>query len=151
SFTSGSRGILGPYAVLAHGYDPSLVAAWLRNDLAVLGLVVAVAPLAALPLGLAACFRRSAPQRHRALGVVTLVILLLVYVQVSIFSSTAYGLGRVHERYLFYVAPLVFCVFAVWIDLGLPRPRRPAVAIAAVVALLPLLLPTHGFVPSGVD
>ncbi len=151
SITGGSGGVLGPYAVLAHGYELGPILTWLRNDIAVLGLVLGVVPLIALPLGLATCLRRDASAERRALGVTTVVVVTLVVAQVAVFSSTSFGLGRVHERYLFYVAPLVFSVFAVWLDNGMRRPRFIAAGLATAVALLPLLLPTAGHVPAGID
>ncbi len=151
SITGGSGGILGPYAVLAHGYKLAPIARWLRNDVAVLGLVFGVVPLIALPFGLTTCLRRGASGARQALAVTTVVILTLIVAQVTLFSSTSFGLGRVHERYLFYVAPLIFAVFAVWLDEGMRRPRLVAGGVAAVVALLPLLLPTKGHLASGID
>lgn len=151
SITGGSGGVLGPYAALAHGYELGPILTWLRNDIAVLGLVLGVVPLIALPLGLARCLRRVAATERRALAVTTVVLVALVVAQVTVFSSTSFGLGRVHERYLFYVAPLVFAVFAVWLDDGMRRPRFVAAGLATAVALLPLLLPTKGHVSAGID
>ena len=45
------------------------------------------------------------------------------------------------ERNLFYVAPLFFVALLVWIDRGLPRPRRVAVPVAVAAAALLALLP----------
>lgn len=75
----------------------------------------------------------------------------LVLVQVAVFSSTSYGLGRVHERYIFYVAPLVFAVFPTWLELGLHRPRAAAMALAGAEKLLPFLLPSRGLANTGTD
>ena len=57
------------------------------------------------------------------------------------FSSTVFGFDRLHDRNLFYLAPLWLVVLGVWLADGLPRPRVAlAVGIAAAVAL-PLVLP----------
>ncbi|HEY7379635.1 MAG TPA: hypothetical protein VH572_00365 [Gaiella sp.] len=147
----GAGARLGPYEVLLHGYELGAVTAWTRNHVAVLGLTLGVLPLLALPFGLSASFGRGAPAPRRALGVVTAVLVALVVVQVGVFSSGDFGLNRVHERYLFYVAPLALAMLAVWIQQGLPRPRTAVWAAAAAVIALPLLLPEHGIRDGGID
>jgi len=143
---------LGPYSVLWRSYEPAAVARWAAYHAAAYGLTLAVIPLIALPFGLATCLRRDAPARHRSVGVATLVLVPVFLLQVAAFSSTPYALDRIHERYLFYVAPLVFAMLARWIDAGLPRARSAAaLLVAAVIVALPLLLPLHGLVNKVVD
>ena len=66
-------------------------------------------------------------------------------------SASKYGLGRVHERNLFYLMPLVLISFFAWLDAGLPRPRRTATAVAVVLVVLPLTIPTQAVATSGED
>src|SRR4029077_413285 len=66
-------------------------------------------------------------------------------------SASKYGLGRVHERNLFYLVPLVLISFLAWLDAGLPRPRRAAAAIAVALVLLPLAIPRFAVGTSGED
>jgi len=147
---SGFRGLLGPYAVLARSYDGGAVFTWLRVHVADLGPMFAVIPVATLPLALGHGLRRNAPPTARALSAVTLAALTALLVEVAAFSSTPYGLHRIHERYLFYAAPLVFAMFALWTQSGCDTHIRLAIA-AGVTALLPLLLPRHGIVVDGLD
>src|SRR5439155_1590502 len=89
-------------------------------------------------------------RQNVGLFVVTLAALTALLVEVAAFSSTPYGLHRIHERYLFYAAPLVFAMFALWTQSGCDTHIRLAIA-AGVTALLPLLLPRHGIVVDGLD
>jgi hypothetical protein len=154
---SASRGAdltagLGPYSVLAHGYEPADVARWMAYHAGAYGLTLAVIPLIALPFGLRICLGHDAPVPCRAVGVATLVLVPVFLLQVAAFSSTLYGLHRIHERYLFYVAPLVFAVLACWVDAGLPRARSiSGFLVAASVIALPLLLPFSGLPVYPVD
>jgi hypothetical protein len=66
---------------------------------------------------------------------------------VAAFSSSAvdsqWGVHRIHERNLFYVAPLFFVLLLVWLGQDRPRPARlTGVAVVLAVALPPLL-PYH--------
>jgi hypothetical protein len=139
---------LGPFDVLVDGYDVGSVAFWLRAHVGTLGLVLGVIPLVVLPFGLAVALRRAAGVSERALGATTAILVPLLLVQVALFASTPFGHEHVHERYLFYVAPLTFAVLALWIEKG--RPGRSWLAVAAaLVVLLPLLIPWSGVSRSG--
>ena len=46
----------------------------------------------------------------------------LLLVTAAAFTSTEFGLERLHDRYLFYAVPLWLVVLAVWLHDGLPRP-----------------------------
>ena len=60
---------------------------------------------------------------------------------VAVLSASPYGLGRVHERNLFYVAPLVLICFFAWLEAGLPRPPDTRAIVAVALVLLPLAIP----------
>ena len=143
---------LGPYSVLASSYEPGAVGRWALYHLASYGLTVAVIPLIALPFGLSLCLRREAPAPHRALAIAATSLIVFFVLEVALFSSTTYGLGRMHERYLFYLTPLVLAMMARWIDAGLPGVRSFAAAVTAVVVVAsPLLLPSGGLATGAVD
>ncbi len=143
--------VLGPFETLSRSYDPGDIALWLGIHLSALGLMLAVVPLVAIPFGLAAALRRGAPSQSRALGAVTAPLLILVLIQVAAFASTPFGLDRIHERYLFYVAPLAFSLLALWIETGLRGARWAVVAAVVVVSLLPLAMPTGRLEALGID
>ena len=66
-------------------------------------------------------------------------------------GASVYGLGRVHERNVFYLAPLLLISFVAWLQAGLPRPKRIAPAVAVIVAVLPLAIPRPAVGASGDD
>jgi hypothetical protein len=75
----------------------------------------------------------------RALVAVAASSTVCVCIQLGAFSSEFSK--RVIERNSIVVAPLVFLVFALWLHRGLPRPRRLAIAGAALPAVLLLMMP----------
>ena len=54
---------------------------------------------------------------------------------VAAFASTPYAVDGLHDRSMFYVAPLWFVAFAGWLDSGMARPVA-GIAVGAVGALL---------------
>jgi hypothetical protein len=145
---------LGAYEVLWRSYDPLVVARWFVYHLADLELYVAVAPLVVAPVVLTMLVRRgragaSPAAAFAALFLTANVVGLLV---VAIFASTEFGFDRLHDRNIFYLVPLWLMLLAVWLEAGLPRPRRE-LAIGALLALaLPLALPfRHVSSEVGVD
>jgi hypothetical protein len=64
-----------------------------------------------------------------------------LFATVAALSASQYGLGRTHERNLFFLAPLILICFFAWLATGFPRPRVPAAVIAAALVLLPLTIP----------
>lgn len=145
---------LGAYEVLWRSYDPLVVARWFAYHLADLELYVAVAPLVIAPVALALLVRRgragaSPEAAFAALFLTANAVGLLV---VAVFASTEFGFDRLHDRNIFYLVPLWLVLLAVWLEAGLPRPRRE-LAIGALLALaLPLALPfRHVSSEVGVD
>jgi hypothetical protein len=61
--------------------------------------------------------------------------------QVAVFSSSVWGLGRLHERNLFYVVPLILIGFLAFFEIGGVRDRRLALGAAIVTSALPATLP----------
>jgi hypothetical protein len=60
-------------------------------------------------------------------------------VEVAVFAS-GFSL-RIEERYMFFLAPLLFLALALWLDRGLPRPLALTLVAAAVPAALLFALP----------
>ena len=154
------RGGLGSYQVIAgHGYDFGAVRHWVLLHFAELGLSVGVLPASAflLLLGLACTRGGTRSEAERAFLAVTTAAVPLIVVEVAVFASR-FSL-RIEERYMFFLAPLLFLAFALWVDRGLPRPpvltAVAAVVPAALLFALPLatllnvsiLSDTFGFIP----
>ena len=92
----------------------------------------------------------TASRRYRAFAAtflaVNIALLLLVAsvdgVVASVNSSVEFEF--VHDRYLFYVAPLWLIVLFAWLEAGAPRPRFAAGVGAAFALILPFFLPFSG-------
>ena len=73
---------------------------------------------------------------ERAFVCVTAAALLWIVPQAGFFASR-YS-GRIEERNMFYLEPLLFLALVAWVARGAPRPARwTAVAVAVPLALLP--------------
>jgi hypothetical protein len=134
---------LGAYGVLFRGYDPLAIARWAAYHLADLEIYLGVVPLVVAPIALVSLWRRgragSAP--HAAYLWTFLTVNAGMLFVTAAFASTEFGFDRLHDRNIFYLAPLWLIVLAVWLADGLPRPLV-ATAIGAVAAIaLPLYLP----------
>jgi Dolichyl-phosphate-mannose-protein mannosyltransferase len=130
---------LGAYETAGHQhYAVGSVLKWLLYHVAELDLYLCLLPFATL-LVLALVARRldGAAQAFIAAAVALSVWLVL---EVAAFASLP-TVHRVEERNMFYLAPLFFTALLLWIDRGLPRPRRATLAIVAVAVALPALLP----------
>jgi hypothetical protein len=113
--------VLGTYSVTAEGNVlPSGMGRSLLEHLAPLGLGLGILPFV---LGVAWLFTNVVQPRAReqhafaAIAVVTFAVLL---VEVTSYDLR-FGQGRLHDRYLFYVVPLVLIAFAA----ALRAERRP--------------------------
>ncbi len=132
------RSGLGAYeAVAAVDYSLGDSLHWIVLHFAELGFSVGVVPACAflMLLGLALADGRTVSARERAFLAVTTSAVALVVVQVAVFASRFSG--RIEERYMFPLAPLLFIALALWLSRG--APRRPYL-VAAVAALVPALL-----------
>jgi len=127
-------GLFGAYAgTLSGGYPLEASLRLVYYHLAYAALMVAVAPFAALGvlLVLAARGRESSPAA-RALVAVTVVAVVLVVVQVGLFSAR-YAPHLLGRDLASLPAPL-FLVFSLWLARGAPRPR-PATSLTVVAVL----------------
>ena len=90
-------------------------------------------------VGLAFTRQGTRSSAERAFLAVTTAAIPWVVVEVAVFAS---GFSiRIEERYMFFLAPLLFLAFALWLDRGLPRPLLFALPAAAIPAALLFALP----------
>ncbi len=136
---------LAGYGDLWRSYDLVEVARWTWRAVAGLGLYLALVPLVVVPATLGWLWRAGRGGNRRAASFVSLfvcvnVVLLLV---VGAFSSTEFGVGFLHDRYLFYVVPLWIVATAVWAERRVPL-GRAGLVVGGLLVLLPLAtLPTY--------
>jgi hypothetical protein len=147
------RSTLGPYHVLVTSYGPRPLAHWALANLADFELYLGVVPVAAFLVLLVRALSPSAPvsPELRRFVVLTACLGVGILATVAALSASPYGLGRVHERNLFYVAPLVLICFFAWLEAGMPRPPDARAAVAVALVLLPLAIPAAAVGMSGED
>jgi hypothetical protein len=133
------------YGDLWRSYDVVEVARWTWRAFAGLGLYLALVPLVVAP-ATAYALCRDARRGDRAAGAFVALFLCtnaVLLVVVGAFSSTEFGVGFLHDRYLFYVVPLWIVATAAWAE------RRVSlgpvgIAAGALLVLVPLVtLPTY--------
>ena len=135
---------LGGYGDLWRSYDLLEVGRWSWRSIAGLAVYLALVPLVVAPAALAALARDARRGSGAAAAFVAAflsvnVVLVLV---VGAFSSTEFGVGFLHDRYLFYVVPLWLVLTAWWAARRVPlRPVSLAVGAALTIALLATLPP----------
>ena len=100
-------------------------------------LLTALAPACALVL-LVLASNRLLPNA-RAYLAVTIALSVGLITEVGIFASRY--VGRLAERDLLALAPLLFMALCLWLDRGAPRPRIVTPVVALVAAALVVLLP----------
>ncbi len=132
----------GGYDDLWRGYPLGEVARWTWYGLAGLGLYLAFVPLAVAPSALVLLGRSRDPARQSFAALVPSVAVVLLVV-VGAFSASEFGIGFLHDRYLFYATPLALVLVASW---ATSRERAPVWAGAAGAGLVLVLagtLPTY--------
>ena len=137
--------LLGSYGVLWETYDVGDLTGWFVDHLGLLVLYVAVVPAVVAPVELARWWRGARRGSRSQAGLVALFGTgsLGVIAVVAAFASTPYAVNGLHDRSMFYLAPLWFVAFAGWLDSGMARPV-PGIAVGAVGALLLVAqLPYH--------
>jgi hypothetical protein len=141
---------LGTYSVTAQGnLVPSGMGRSLLEHLAPLGLALGILPFL---LGLAWLFttvvRPRAREQH-AFAAIALVTLAALLLEVTSYDLR-FGQGRLHDRYLFYVLPLVLISFAAALQ-SESRPRWSLVAPAGLLALAFAFVPVVRYEKYNVD
>jgi hypothetical protein len=132
---------LGSYQVAGTtSYDPIDAVRFGLYHLADLLLVSALVPVVALALLVVrAATGGEGSEPARAFVAVAVAYTLGFAAQVGLFTSGL--LGRLGERYLLALAPLLFLSLALWLDRGAPRPRLATGAISLGALGLLLALP----------
>ena len=125
---------------------------WTVWHVGVFALALGIVALIAFPLALARLLGRGATPAERSLGATAAALSAFVLVSVTALSASPYGLGILHERSLFFLAPLVLACLVHWLADGAPRRTSVAVLSAVVVVAAIALLPGR-FVdrPNGFD
>jgi hypothetical protein len=130
---------VGAYEVLFRGYDPLDIVKWSAYHVADLELYLAVVPMAVAPIVLARLWRRArnASREDAAFGAAFLTVNAGMLFVTAAFASTEFGFDRLHDRNVFYLAPLWLIVLGVWLADGLPRPLvATGLGIGSAVLLL---------------
>jgi hypothetical protein len=134
---------LGSYTVLVHWYGPLALTRWTASNVTALCLSLGVLAVIAFPLGAAALLRRGSSRAEQAVAATAVSTAAWLALTVAVLSASSFGLGGIHERNLFYVAPLFFICAIAWGSHGFPRPVLLTAAIAAVLTALALVTPSH--------
>ncbi len=134
------RSPLGAYGVVGNvSYSLGAALRFSVYHLADVVLLVALVPAVAVAiLAVEAARGREESDRVRSFLAVALALTVALVAEVGLFTSRL--LGRLGERYLLGLAPLLFIGFALWLSRGAPRPRATTVAsLIAALALLAIL------------
>jgi hypothetical protein len=112
---------------------------WTVWHVGVFALALGVVALMAFPAALARLLGREATPAERSLGAAAAALSTFVLVSVIALSASRYGLDILHERSLFFLAPLVLACVAHWLEHGSPGrgTALSAVIVVAAIALLP--------------
>lgn len=135
---------LGGYAAAAGSYSAGAAARYVLYHAAALLLLCGVVPACAVATQLVRAARDPEPGVVRAHLAVTAGFCLWIVVEVGVFASE--HAGRIEERDLLGLAPLLFLGLARWLDDGAPRTYVTAAVVALAAAALVLALPFSRFV-----
>jgi hypothetical protein len=133
--------LVGSYGVVAGGMGLGSVPRWFLYHLADLDLYVGVVPLAAFCVLVCSAMRARTSRQLRVFAAVAVSLFVWMILQVAVFSSTVWGLGRLHERNLFYLVPLILIGFLALFEIEGVRDRRLALGAAIATTALPAILP----------
>jgi hypothetical protein len=135
---------LGGYGDLWRSYDLLEVGRWSWRSVAGLAVYLALVPLVVAPAALAALARdaRRGSSAAAAFAAAFLSVNVVLVLVVGAFASTEFGVGFLHDRYLFYVVPLWLVLTAWWAATRVPlRPISLAAGAVLTIALLATLPP----------
>ena len=138
-----SGNLLGAYEpVRDRSYDIGEALRYLWWHVAELSLYVLVIPLAAT-IVLVACSRALDAKLQAFLAATVALVVCMVPVVATFASEFS---GRIEERNMFYVAPLLCIALLAWIERDAPRPRLLAAIAAVISALLVVAVPFDRFI-----
>jgi hypothetical protein len=142
---SGWTGILGSYAAAAESdYTLDAASRFVAHHAADLVLLTALFPLPALLLLAWDTAAGGAPPAVRAFVATTLAVTVWLVVEVGVFASE--NVGRLAERDLIGLAPLLFLGLVTWLARGAPRSWLRASLAALLTLALLLTLPLDDYV-----
>ncbi len=144
---------LGHYRALfgAQWRHPHGLAIWAASNLTSLVLGLGVLVGVAAPLGAIAMLRRAASIGASALAAVAVATTAALLATVTLLSESPYGQGSVHERDLFFAAPLIVACAVTWATGGCPRPRAATSAVAVAIVACAATIPAGAITPHTVD
>lgn len=135
--------LLGAYSVVGEtSYDLGRALDYVVYHLAELDLYVAGVPFAALVVLLARSRRLEPCVQAYLVGM--LATSGWIVVVAAVFASR--HAGRIQERNVFTVVPLLVIALLLWLELGAPRPRLVAIPAAVGAAALVLAIPFKAFI-----
>jgi hypothetical protein len=135
--------LLGSYKSLARAYPVGASLKWGFWHLFDLSLYLGLLGFVPIPFALASIWRRARAGSIRDTAFLgTFVgVNLTAFAVVATFSTSQFGLGRLHDRYLFYVVPLWLVALVAWIVDGAPRSRRWAAAVTVAFVVFVVAMP----------
>ncbi len=139
--TSGPDGILGLHAAVVGRVEWGRAPVWALYHLAEIDLAAGVVPLAAFVLLAAAALRRGdEPRELRIFVLLTGAVAVWLLTLAGLYATQPKLHGRIYERYVFYLVPLLLLALFIWLERGRRPARWGAVAVGGA-ALLPLAIP----------
>jgi hypothetical protein len=145
ALAAGLSRVTGVYAGITKMHLPPLsLVRWSALDAFVLAIAAGWVILPGAAVGLIGALQQSA-RRQRAFAALTVVLTAVLLAQAAFFGANEH---RVHERYVFYVVPLLTAAFA--LSRGYGRHRLYA-ATAYGAAIAALLLPLPAVLQSVTD
>jgi hypothetical protein len=131
---------LGSYRIVAEqGYALEESARWVARHVADLALATGIFPVSALIVLVGLALLRGSPSlAERAFLATAVAAMAWIVLQTSLFATNFSG--RIEERNMFCLFPLLFVALALWLHRGLPRRPWPLAALAAAAPAVAVLL-----------
>lgn len=144
---------LGAYDVLLGDSwrHPRGLALWAGSNVTALSLGLGLLALPAAALGVTSMLRRRSTSGEKAFAAAALASVSVLVLTVAVLAASPYGQGIVHERNLFYVAPLIFIGALAWTTNAYERSRVAIAATLAVVVGMMVTMPRGVITAHSVD
>jgi hypothetical protein len=144
---------LGAYDVLLTDSwrHPRGLALWAASNVTSLSLGLGLLALPAAALGATAMLRRRSASSEKALAAAAIASLSVLLLTVVVLAASPYGQGIVHERNLFYVAPLIFICALAWMTNDYERSKLAIFLTAAGVIAMMVAMPRGVITAHSVD
>jgi hypothetical protein len=144
---------LGAYDVLLDDAwrHPRGLSLWAGANLTSLSLGLGVLALPAATLGVTAMLARRSNASEKAFAAAAVSSLAVVLLTVVVLAASPYGQGIVHERSLFYVAPLIFICALAWTTNDYKRSKLAAAVTVTVIVAMMVTMPRGVITARSVD